>query len=100
MKLKKVATVIDWEDILEWEEYINQHQEEGSKKYRRRVMFTKDFKFKVALDVEEAKETEKLMKEKKKEYFGDIDKELEKWIEEREKFLAESMARAHEIWLK
>jgi hexokinase len=57
--------------------------------------------FKAVIDEEEMQLTERLLKEKgREEYFGDISDELKEWIEEREKFLAESMARAYEVWVR
>jgi len=32
MKLKKVTTVIDWDDVSQWEKYMAEHQKEESKK--------------------------------------------------------------------
>ena len=34
MKLKKIATVIDWELIRQWEEYIRDHQEKERRRKR------------------------------------------------------------------
>ena len=57
--------------------------------------------FKAVLDEEETALTRKLLKENGEEkYFGELSEDLKEQIEEREKFLAESMARAHEIWLR
>ena len=57
--------------------------------------------FKAVLDEEETDLTQKLLKEKGEEkYFGELSEDIKERIEEREKFLAESMARAHEIWLR
>ena len=57
--------------------------------------------FKAVLDEEETALTRKLLKENEEEkYFGELSEDLKEQIEEREKFLAESMARAHEIWLR
>ena len=57
--------------------------------------------FKAVLDEEETALTQKLLKENGEEkYFGELSEDIKERIEEREKFLAESMARAHEIWLR
>ena len=57
--------------------------------------------FKAVLDEEETDLTQKLLKENGEEkYFGELSEDIKEQIEEREKFLAESMARAHEIWLR
>jgi hypothetical protein len=57
--------------------------------------------FKAVLDEEETDLTQKLLKENGEEkYFGELSEDIKERIEEREKFLAESMARAHEIWLR
>ena len=32
MKLKKVATVIDWDEVREWEEYIRKHHDKEKRR--------------------------------------------------------------------